>query len=268
MVSVMRKQPSLRAATADTGEAKKNHACAPLPERDRSMATGTSCRLQVSAKAAMSSCQVFLSLRAASGVRVFAEWKLNACLTTAPSTSPRIVRAASTIASSPEIMITQDDLRAIQLAKAALYAGARLLMDNLGVDTVDEVRLAGAFGSHIDPMHAMVLGLIPDCDLAHVSSIGNAAGTGALAALLARDKRDEAEAVVRDVEKVETAVEPRFQAHFVEALAIPHRTAPPTFLSQAVALPQRRPFDAGNRDGRRRTRRPTPTEPAAVPEEI
>ena len=76
------------------------------------------------------------------------------------------------------------------------------------------------------------------------------------------------EAVVRDVEKVETAVEPRFQAHFVEALAIPHRTAPPTFLSQAVALPQRRPFDAGNRDGRRRTRRPTPTEPTAVPEEI
>ncbi len=79
---------------------------------------------------------------------------------------------------SPRILVTQDDVRAIQLAKAALYAGARLLMDHLGVDAVDEIHLAGAFGSHIDTRHAMVLGLIPDCDLAHVKSIGNAAGTG------------------------------------------------------------------------------------------
>lgn len=169
---------------------------------------------------------------------------------------------------SPAIAITQDDVRAIQLAKAALYAGARLLMDQLGIDTVDEVRLAGAFGSHIDPMHAMVLGLIPDCDLAHVSSIGNAAGTGALLALLARDKRDEIEAVVRDVEKVETAVEPRFQEHFVEALAIPHRTAPSTSLARAVALPERRASDTAARDGRRRSRRPSHPLPDAAPEDI
>ena len=179
--------------------------------------------------------------------------------------TPRIVAEGRTFSyvlhegspGSPRIAITQDDVRAIQLAKAALYAGARLLMDQLGVDEVDEVRLAGAFGSHIDPMHAMVLGLIPDCDLAHVSSIGNAAGTGALLALLARDKRAEIESVVRRVEKVETAVEPRFQAHFVEALAIPHRSAPSTHLARAVALPARRdPATAGTRDGGRRRARP------------
>ena len=158
---------------------------------------------------------------------------------------------------APRIAVTQDDVRAIQLAKAALYAGARLLMDRLGVDAVDEVRLAGAFGSHIDPVHAMVLGLIPDCDPAHVSSIGNAAGTGALLALLARDKRAEIEDVVRRVEKVETAVEPRFQAHFVEALAIPHGTAPSTHLARAVALPERRdPVTSRTRHGGPRRARP------------
>ena len=117
-------------------------------------------------------------------------------------------------------------MRAIQLAKAALYAGVRLLMDQLGVETVDEVRLAGAFGSQIDPLHAMVLGLVPDCDLTRVRAAGNAAGTGALIALLSGAARREIEAVVRRVEKIETAVEPRFQEHFVEAMAIPHRTAP------------------------------------------
>jgi uncharacterized 2Fe-2S/4Fe-4S cluster protein (DUF4445 family) len=169
---------------------------------------------------------------------------------------------------APRIVVTQDDVRAIQLAKAALYAGARLLMDQLGIDAVDEVRLAGAFGSHIDTMHAMVLGLIPDCDLRRVSSIGNAAGTGALIALLARDARTEIESVVRRVEKIETAVEPRFQEHFVEALAIPHRAAPNPHLAQAVALPER-PASAGSRDAtRRRPRRSQPMDPAAAPEEI
>ena len=86
----------------------------------------------------------------------------------------------------PRILVTQNDVRAIQLAKAALYAGVRLLMDHLEIETVDEVRLAGAFGSQIDPLHAMVLGLVPDCDLDHVKAAGNAAGTGALIALLVR----------------------------------------------------------------------------------
>ena len=90
---------------------------------------------------------------------------------------------------APRLAITQMDVRAIQLAKAALYAGCKLLMDRLGIEQVDRIRLAGAFGAHIDPVHAMVLGLVPDCDLAHVTSAGNAAGTGARIALLDRAAR-------------------------------------------------------------------------------
>ena len=142
-------------------------------------------------------------------------------------------------ADGPRVLITQNDVRAIQLAKAALYAGIRLLMDHLEIDTVDEIRLAGAFGSQIDTTHAMVLGLIPDCDLAHVAPAGNAAGTGALIALLSGAARAEIEGVVRSVEKIETAVEPRFQEHFIEAMAFPHRTAAFPNLSAVVELPVR-----------------------------
>jgi uncharacterized 2Fe-2S/4Fe-4S cluster protein (DUF4445 family) len=172
-------------------------------------------------------------------------------------------------AAGPRILITQNDVRAIQLAKAALYAGARLLMDQLGIDEVDEVRLAGAFGSQIDPLHAMVLGLIPDCDLSRVRAAGNAAGTGALIALLSGAARTEIESVVRRVEKIETAVEPRFQEHFVEAMAIPHRTAPSTNLERVLALPVRppaaEPRGAGRPLDRRRRRaalRPVPGDDA------
>ncbi|HEY7589562.1 MAG TPA: ASKHA domain-containing protein [Candidatus Limnocylindrales bacterium] len=139
----------------------------------------------------------------------------------------------------PRIAITQNDVRAIQLAKAALYAGVRLLMDHAGADSVDAIRLAGAFGSQIDVFHAMVLGLIPDCDLSRVASAGNAAGTGALIALLSGAARAEIEEVVRRVEKIETAIEPRFQEHFVAAMAFPHRTASCPNLSKAVKLPAR-----------------------------
>ena len=159
---------------------------------------------------------------------------------------------------SPRIAITQNDVRAIQLGKAALYAGVRLLMDQLGIDAVDEIRLAGAFGSQIDTTHAMVLGLIPDCDLAHVRSAGNAAGTGALIALLSAAARTEIEAVVRRVEKIETAVEPRFQAHFVEAMAFPHKTADFPHLATVVPLPPRTGGaggTGGGADGRTQRRR-------------
>jgi uncharacterized 2Fe-2S/4Fe-4S cluster protein (DUF4445 family) len=149
----------------------------------------------------------------------------------------------------PRIAVTQNDVRAIQLAKAALYAGVRLLMDHAGIDAVGEVRLAGAFGSQIDPFHAMVLGLIPDAPLDRVKAAGNAAGTGALIALLSAAARREIEGVVRRVEKIETAVEPRFQEHFVEAMAFPHRSAPSTHLSTVVALPKR---DASSTGGGRR----------------
>ena len=164
----------------------------------------------------------------------------------------------------PRILVTQNDVRAIQLAKAALYAGARLLMDHLGIETVDEIRLAGAFGSQIDPLHAMVLGLIPDCDLAHVRSAGNAAGTGALIALLSRAARDEIERVVRTVEKIETAVEPRFQQHFVEAMALPHRTATYPHLSAVLELPERLTnIGTGGRSERRRRRSDVASRPSS-----
>jgi uncharacterized 2Fe-2S/4Fe-4S cluster protein (DUF4445 family) len=164
------------------------------------------------------------------------------------------------------LRITQNDVRAIQLAKAALYAGIRLLMDHLGVESVDRIRLAGAFGSQIDVLHATVLGLIPDCDLTHVSSAGNAAGTGALIALLSGAARREIQGVVRRVEKIETAVEPRFQQHFVEAMAFPHRTAPYPNLERVVRLPARDPA-AGHDPGARAERRRRRTAVAAAKED-
>ncbi|MEL6196360.1 MAG: ASKHA domain-containing protein [Pseudomonadota bacterium] len=140
-------------------------------------------------------------------------------------------------AGGPLVTVTQNDIRAIQLAKAALYAGARLLMDEMAVEAVERVVLAGAFGAHISPKHAMVLGMIPDCPLEAVTSAGNAAGTGARIALLNRQQRREIETLVKAIEKVETAVEPRFQEHFVAAMAVPHKTAPYPNLAQVVTLP-------------------------------
>jgi len=158
----------------------------------------------------------------------------------------------------PEIRVTQADVRAIQLAKAALYAGAQLLVDKFGQEP-DRVVLAGAFGSHIDPKYAMILGLVPDCVLDRVQSVGNAAGTGARIALLNRKARDWIRKVVRDIEKVETAVEPRFQEHFVGAMAFPHKSAPFPKLRQSVTLPvpkhAARPGQGESDEGGRRRRR-------------
>ncbi|HYL03509.1 MAG TPA: ASKHA domain-containing protein [Steroidobacteraceae bacterium] len=156
--------------------------------------------------------------------------------------SDRIVPTGRTFAyvvqrGAMPLTVTQNDVRAIQLAKAALRAGVQLLMDHLDVDHVDRIRLAGAFGSHIDVKYAMVLGMIPDCDLKQVSSAGNAAGTGARIALLDRSSRKTIEDLVQRVEKIETAIEPKFQAHFVEAMAIPHASAPCPHLREAVQLP-------------------------------
>ena len=173
--------------------------------------------------------------------------------------SPRIEADGRTFAyvlhdapGAPRLVITQNDVRQIQLAKGALFAGCRLLMDALGVDRIDRIRLAGAFGSHIDPLYALVLGLVPDCDVDGVTSAGNAAGTGARIALLNRGARDEIEGVVRRVEKLETAVEPRFQEHFVGAMGIPHATEPYPRLRAAVDLPAPREPAAGDRPRRRR----------------
>ncbi|RBI84061.1 drug:proton antiporter [Rhodosalinus halophilus] len=164
----------------------------------------------------------------------------------------------ATAEGGPRITVTQGDIRAIQLAKSALYAGARLLMDQRGVDRVDRVVLAGAFGAHISPLHAMVLGMIPDVPLDKVTSAGNAAGTGARIALLNRGARAEIERRVREIVKVETAIEPRFQEHFVAANAIPHATAAFPELARVAPLP-RVAFNAGSgtedEGGRRRRRR-------------
>ncbi len=143
----------------------------------------------------------------------------------------------ATAEGGPRITVTQGDIRAIQLAKSALYAGARLLMDEMGVDVVDRVVLAGAFGAHISAKHAMVLGMIPDVPLDKVSSAGNAAGTGARIALCNLAARAEIERTVRQITKVETAIEPRFQEHFVAANAIPHATDPFPELGKVVTLP-------------------------------
>ena len=158
--------------------------------------------------------------------------------------------------SAPALKVMQNDVRAIQLGKAALYAGVRLLMERMGVEKVDRIRLAGAFGSHIDVKYAMVLGMIPDCALDQVSSAGNAAGTGARIALLDQRSRRNIEQLVRRVEKIETAVEPRFQEFFVEAMAIPHLTAPFERLREVVSLPERVVISSeASTRGRRASRR-------------
>ena len=156
--------------------------------------------------------------------------------------SERIIKEGRTFSyilhdGEQKIHISQNDVRAIQLAKAALYAGIRLLMERLDIESVDRIRLAGAFGNHIEPKFAMILGLIPDCNLKQVSSAGNAAGTGARIALLNHESRNEIEEVVRHVEKVETAVESNFQQHFVNAMAFPNKIDKFPKLAKEVELP-------------------------------
>ena len=160
-----------------------------------------------------------------------------------------------------QIAITQTDVRAIQLAKAALYAGFRLLMDKMGVEKVDKVMLAGAFGTHIEPKYAMILGMVPDCALDNVIAVGNSAGAGARMALLSLTARAEIEKTVRYIDKIETAIEPSFQDHFVRAMAFPHKTDPYLLLSKEIKLPLRELTDntvsASSQTERRRTgRRP------------
>ena len=159
--------------------------------------------------------------------------------------TPRLVAEGRTFSylvrdGEPRIMVTQADVRAVQLAKAALYAGVKLLTDRYGDAPIERIVLAGAFGSHIDVKYAMILGLIPDCRLDHVRSAGNAAGAGARIALLNAASRREITAVVRTIEKIETALEPRFQEHFVAAMALPHKTDAFPNLGKTVTLPERR----------------------------
>jgi len=177
--------------------------------------------------------------------------------------NPRVEKDGRTFSYrvSENVVVTQNDVRAIQLAKAALYAGFRLLMDKMDITEIDRVVLAGAFGTHIDPKYAMVLGMVPDCMLKNVRAAGNSAGAGARMALLNKAARREIEEVVRKIEKIETAVEPSFQDHFVKAMAIPHKSDPYAKLASEVDLPARiltaqdAPAIEGGRrrGGRRRT---------------
>ncbi len=137
-----------------------------------------------------------------------------------------VLARAEETATGGDIVVTQQDIRNVQLAKGALYAGARLLMDRLGVDHVDRIKLAGAFGSYIDPLRAMIIGLIPDCDLDRVSAVGNSAGDGARIALLNVEQRRVAQEAARAVEYVETGGDPDFQERFIQAMTLPHASDP------------------------------------------
>ena len=121
-----------------------------------------------------------------------------------------------------DIVITQDDVRAIQLAKGAMYAGAKIMMRTFGVEKVDEVILAGAFGSYIDKESAALLGLFPDCSIENIRSVGNAAGDGARMALLNLGKRSEANEWARQVEYLELTLEEDFEKLFAQAMWLPH----------------------------------------------
>jgi uncharacterized 2Fe-2S/4Fe-4S cluster protein (DUF4445 family) len=123
-----------------------------------------------------------------------------------------------------DIVVTQKDVRQIQLAKGALYAGCKLMMRRMGMEKVDTIKIAGAFGTHVDRQKALIMGLFPDCEIEMIESVGNAAGDGCRAALLNKDKRDEANWVSRNVEYIELTVEGDFQTEFMEAMQIPHMT--------------------------------------------
>jgi uncharacterized 2Fe-2S/4Fe-4S cluster protein (DUF4445 family) len=125
-----------------------------------------------------------------------------------------------------DIALTQADVRAIQLAKAALYAGSRLLLERFGAPRPDRVVLAGAFGSVIDLERALAIGLFPDCGLDNVTAVGNAAGDGARMALLNVVAREEAERLARRIEYIELSTTPGFNDQFVAATQLPHAEDP------------------------------------------
>ena len=123
-----------------------------------------------------------------------------------------------------DIAFTIDDVRAVQLAKAAVYSGIQVLLDKLGRDKPEQVILAGAFGSHLDLRRSLMTGLFQDVGFENMKSAGNAAGDGARMALMNRAKREEAEHIARKIHYVELTNEPSFVPHFVNATLVPHKT--------------------------------------------
>lgn len=136
-----------------------------------------------------------------------------------------LARAAETTIGR-DVVITQKDIRQIQLAKAAIYTGCKMLLRQMQVDRPEAVKIAGAFGNHVDRTLALVTGLFPDCPVERVTAVGNAAGDGCRLALLSRKKRAEAERIARRVEYIELTLEKDFQQQLVEATQIPHMTDP------------------------------------------
>ncbi|MBW1804010.1 MAG: DUF4445 domain-containing protein, partial [Deltaproteobacteria bacterium] len=137
-----------------------------------------------------------------------------------------VIARADETSIGQDVVIHQDDVRAIQLGKAAMYTGAKVMMRTYGVDKLDKVILAGAFGSYIDKKSASVLGMFPDCPQDKIYSVGNAAGDGARMALLDADKRKEADEFARKVEYKELTVEKDFQKMFLKAVGLPHQNDP------------------------------------------
>ena len=135
------------------------------------------------------------------------------------------------------LSITNMDIRAIQLAKAALHASFKILLEKSRVNRIDSILLAGAFGSQISPEHALIIGLVPDAQVSQIVASGNSAGAGAIIALLDVSSRREISSVVRKVHKIETAVEPNFQKHFVEGSAFPDNSSSHPELFKIKELP-------------------------------
>lgn len=123
-----------------------------------------------------------------------------------------------------DIVITQKDIRQIQIAKASIYAGCKLMLRRLNLSTADRIKIAGAFGTHVDRKLAMVMGMFPDSPLENVSSVGNAAGDGCRIVLLDRKKRIEADRICRSLNYIELTLEKDFQQELVEATQLPHMT--------------------------------------------
>ena len=139
---------------------------------------------------------------------------------------PELVLAdESETSSHHEVVITQEDIRQIQLAKAAIYSGISILMrrDEIKAADVSKIFIAGAFGTYVDPQSARVIGMYPDIPLSRVQFVGNAAGSGARMALMSLDIKRKAGEISEKVNYIELGADPNFQNEFLNATYLPHR---------------------------------------------
>jgi uncharacterized 2Fe-2S/4Fe-4S cluster protein (DUF4445 family) len=128
-------------------------------------------------------------------------------------------------ASNDDIVITQKDVRELQKGKAAMFAGAKTLMDRMSLSPKDiqNVYMAGAFGTYIERESAIKIGMIPEFSLSSIEQVGNAAGTGARMALISKAARKEAQEIGDKVEYVELATDPHYQKAYLDAMMFPHK---------------------------------------------